>query len=142
MVRVETFTADEWRTLQFGPYWVFSAVLGAYKDFDPLEYEAFSNVLAQACAAPGRLARQIVDSVLDEHAELTRIYQTDERTIGRGLCAVAAVLRKAPADEANLVKDMLIAHVGTGIARARGRFGRVISEDDQKTLELITQFLC
>ena len=141
MSQARTFTSEEWQTLQFGPFWVFSALLGAYKNFDPMEYEAFARSLHQASTAPGELARQIVDSVLLERGRLTEMYQADSRTIALGLCGVAVILKKAPTGEAELVKEMLISHIGVRIAQARGRFGRVMSEDDENTLELISQFL-
>jgi hypothetical protein len=141
MEQRRAFTAEEWQTLQFAPFWVLSALLGAYRDFDPLEYEAFARTLDEASMAPGRLSREILDSVTSEPRRVTERYQVDGRTIGLGLCGVAAILRKVPADEADLFKDMLISRVGVGMAKARGRFGQVMSEEDEKTLELISQFL-
>ena len=135
------FTADEWQTLQFAPFWIFSALLGTYRNFDPLEYEAFSRSLEEAGSAPGQLSRDVVGSLVAEQHRVTQMYQADRRSIGRGLCAVATILRKAPAGEADMFKDMLISHIGVGVAMARGRFGRVMSKDDEKTLELIGQFL-
>src|SRR5215218_998012 len=85
------FTPDEWQTLLFAPFWVFSAVLGAYRDFDPLEYEAFAGALQDASSAPGRLTREVIKSVTVERDRLAVQYQTDARTIGRGLRAVAAI---------------------------------------------------
>jgi hypothetical protein len=72
---------------------------------------------------------------------LAEAYQTDSRTIALGLCSVATVLSRLPQDEADMFRGMLISGVGVNMARARGRFGRVMSEDDEKTLELIEQFL-
>jgi hypothetical protein len=135
------FTPEEWQTLQFAPFWIFSAILGAYRNFDPLEYEAFWRSLDEASSAPGLLTQEIITSVMMEGGQLTEKYQTDSRTIARGLCAVAAILGKAPVDEADMFKDTLISRVGVGVAKARGRFGRVMSKDDEKTLELISQFL-
>jgi hypothetical protein len=136
------FTADEWQTLQFAPFWIFSALLGTYRNFDPLEYDAFSRSLEEAGSAPGRLSREVFSSLMAERHRLTEVYQADRRSIGCGLCAVATILRKTPTGEADMFKDMLISHIGVGVATARGRFGRVMSKDDEKTLELIAQFLC
>jgi hypothetical protein len=136
-----TFTPDEWRTLQFAPFWIFSAVLGAYRNFDALEYDAFARSLREASSAPGRLARDVISSVVAERGQLTEQFQTDSRTIAGGLCAVAAILGKAPKEEADLFKDTLISYVGVGVAKARGRFGQVMSQEDEKTLELVAQFL-
>ena len=135
------FTPDEWQTLQFAPFWIFSALLGTYRNFDPLDYDAFSRSLQTASAAPGRLVQEVIDSVTTERRRLMAEFEADGRTIGRGLCAVAAVLNRAPSEEADLFKEMLIFGVGEGVAKARGRYGRVISKEDKKTLELIAQFL-
>jgi hypothetical protein len=135
------FTAQEWLTLQFAPFWIFSALLGSYRDFDPLEYDAFSRCLQVAASGPGRLTRDVLTSVLIDRRQLTRQYESDGRTIALGLCAVAAILTKAPTEEATMFKDMLISGVGEGVAKARGRFGQIMSEDDEKTLLLVAQFL-
>jgi hypothetical protein len=94
-----------------------------------------------AASAPGQLSRKVIASILANRGQLTKQYETDSRTIGRGLCAVAAILSKAPSDEADMFKDMLISGVGANVAMARGRFGRMVSEEDEKTLALLTQFL-
>jgi hypothetical protein len=135
------FTPDEWQTLQFAPFWIFSALLGTYGNFDPLDYDAFSRCLEVASAAPGRLVHEVIGSVTTERSRLLEEYAADGRTIGRGLCAVAAVLGRAPRNEADLFREMLISRVGEGVAKARGRYGKVISKDDQKTLDLVAQFL-
>jgi len=135
------FTPEEWQTLQFAPFWIFSAILGRYRDFDQLEIDAFARSLEQAASAPGQLTRDVLTSVVMGRGRLTEEYEADGRTIARGLCAVAAVLTKAPVEEANIFKEVLISRVGTGVAMARGRFGREMSEDDEKTLLLVAQFL-
>jgi hypothetical protein len=135
------FTSDEWQTLQFAPFWIFSALLGTYRNFDPLEYDAFSRSLEMAAGAPGRLTREVIESIATERGRLAQEFEADGRTIGRGLCAVAAVLSRASGEEADMFKEMLTSHVGAGVAKARGRYGQVISKDDAKTLELVAQFL-
>ena len=37
----DRFTPEEWRTLQFAPFWMFSAVVGAYDRFDPRDFQVF-----------------------------------------------------------------------------------------------------
>ena len=135
------FTPAEWQTLQFAPFWVFSGLVGAYRNFDPLEYEVFAQLLEDAAGAPGQFAHDVIMSVLRDRGRLAQRFETDDRTIARGLCAVAALLNRIPPGEAELFKEMLISNVGVSMAKARGRFGRVMSEDDEKTLALIAQFL-
>ena len=141
MSQQDRFTPGEWRTLQFAPLWMFSAVIGAYGHFDQREYRAFVQTLELATTAPGQLTREVLGLVAAAPGRLTQAYGTDERSIGVGLSQVAAVLEKAPPDEAVMFKAMLVSGIGAGVARARGRFGRQISEEDAKTLTLVAQLL-
>jgi hypothetical protein len=135
------FTPSEWRTLQFAPFWLFGGVSGAYRGFDRLEYEAFTRSLEVAAMAPGTLNQEVMASVAMDVDRLTQAFGADRRSIGTGLCEVAAILRRVPPHEADLLKSALISSVGEGVARARGRFGRHVSEEDAKNLDLVAQFL-
>jgi hypothetical protein len=137
----EDFTPEEWRTLQFAPFWMFGAVVGAYRGFDALEYQAFSRSLELAAMAPGRLNREVMSSVARDLDRLTAEFAGDGRSIASGLCEVAAILSKVPSGEADMFREALLSVVGEGVARARGRFGRVMSEEDAKDLDLVAQLL-
>jgi hypothetical protein len=137
----DKFTPDEWRTLQFAPFWMFSAIVGTYGHFDPREYRAFLQAVQLATTAPGQLTREVMGSVTADHERLTEEYAADERSIAVGLRRVATVLDKTSHGDARSFKDTLIASVGKGVARARGRFGTEVSEDDAKTLTLVAQLL-
>jgi hypothetical protein len=139
-VAEQDFTIEEWRTLQFAPFWVFSAILGANCNFDPLEYASFERVLESAASTPGQLSREVLASVVTDRHQLVELYGVDRRTIASGLCAVAAILKKTSADEATMFRDAM-ATIGAGVARARGRFGQVMSDEDAKTLELVTELM-
>jgi hypothetical protein len=134
-------SADEWRTLQFAPFWMLAAVAGAYSGHDILEFEAFTRSVALAAAAPGRLNRELMTSVATDLERLAGQFVADGRSIGSGLCAVAAILSKVPPEEAELLKTALVSEIGEGVARARGRFGRMMSDEDAKNLELVAEFL-
>jgi hypothetical protein len=135
-------SSDEWRTLQFAPFWMLAAVAGAYRRFDILEYEAFSRSVELAASAPGRLNRELMTSVATDLERVASEFAADPRSIGCGLCEVATILSNVPTEEAELLKNALVSGIGEGVARARGRFGRVMSEEDAKNLELVAQFLC
>jgi hypothetical protein len=134
-------SGDEWRTLQFAPFWMLAAVAGAYSGYDILEFEAFTRSVGLAAAAPGRLNRELMTSVATDLERLAAQFAADGRTIGSGLCAVAAILSKVPPEDAELLKTALVSEIGEGVARARGRFGRVVSDEDAKNLELVAEFL-
>ena len=57
-----------------------------------------------------------------------------------GLFQVDALLRKA-GDEADLFKGTLVLDIGEGVARARGRYGTEMSEDDAKSVVLAAKLL-
>jgi hypothetical protein len=137
----ERFTTQEWRTLQLAPFWVFSAVIGAYRRFDQRDYGAFARCVDAATTTRGRLGREVLASVVADLDRLADAYGVDGRSIGVGLWHVAAVLGKAAEDEAELFKRMLISEIGEGVARARGRFGTEMSKEDANALTLAAQLL-
>jgi hypothetical protein len=51
------------------------------------------------------------------------------------------VLAKAGPGEAARFKDMLVLDIGEGVARARGRYGTEMSDDDAKAVGLAAQLL-
>jgi hypothetical protein len=137
----EGLSREEWRTLQFAPFWMLAAVVGAYRRFDLLEYEAFSRSVQLAASAPGRLNRELMASVATDLERVAGEFAADPRSIGSGLCDVATILSNLPIEEAELLKNTLVSGIGESVARARGRFGRMMSEQDAKNLELVAQFL-
>jgi hypothetical protein len=135
------FSEGEWRTLQLAPFWIFSALVGSDRAFDELEFAAFSRSVGLAAAAPGRIARAVMATVALDPDRLIEDYRADGRPIAAGLWAVATILSKAPAGEAELFRDVLVSGVGEGVAKARGRFGRTMSEEDEQTLALLAELL-
>ncbi|HEY8558476.1 MAG TPA: hypothetical protein VIM97_14240 [Actinomycetes bacterium] len=141
MSEQDRYTPEEWRTLQFAPFWMFSAVIGAYDRFDPRDFQVFSRCLETAALADGPLRREVLASVVADRELLADAYAADDRSIGVGLGHVATVLDKAALDEAELFKRVLIEEVGEGVARARGRFGSEMSKEDANALTLAAQLL-
>ena len=138
----EGFSAEEWRTLQFAPFWIFSAVTGAYDRFDPRDEQAFVRCLEAAAAlAGGRLGREVLESVLADHEGLSRQFRGERRSIGVGLFQADAVMRKAGDEEAERFKGTLVLGIGEGVAKARGRYGTEMSDDDAKSVVLAAQLL-
>jgi hypothetical protein len=137
----DAYTPEEWRTLQFAPFWIFSAVVGAYDRYDPRDYQAFVRCLEAAGAAGGGLWREVLASVVADRERLTRQFRGERRSIGVGLYQVDACLRKAGADEADRFKGMLVVGVGEGVAKARGRYGTEMGDDDAKAVVLAAKLL-
>jgi hypothetical protein len=137
----DRYTPEEWRTLQFAPFWMFSAVIGAYNRFDPRDFQVFLGCLEAATLGEGRLRREVLASVLADRDRLAEQFRTEARSIGVGLFQVDAVLAKAGGAEAALFKDMLVLDVGEAVARARGRYGTEMSDDDARAVALAAQLL-
>ena len=141
MSEQEKFTPEEWRTLQFAPFWILSAVIGAYDRFDPRDYQVFLRCLEAATLAEGRLRREVLESVVADRDRLAEQFHGEQRSIGVGLFQVDAVLGKAGDDEAAQFKDMLLLDIGEGVARARGRYGTEMHDEDAESLVLAAQLL-
>jgi hypothetical protein len=141
MAEIQEFTTDEWRTLQFAPFWIFCALVGRYRNFDELDFAAFRWALQSAVTGNGQLARDVLSTVVGDLDIMRLRFELDTRSIVTGLFEVTVVLRKAPVEQAELFKEALLSQVGAGVARARGRYGKIISEDDERTLEFATVFL-
>jgi hypothetical protein len=142
MNRTDTFTADEWHTLLFAPFWAFTALAGRYRAFDPLDLEVFALAVEQAAARErGRVGGRLLNRVALDLDRLTRRFENDDRSVASGLWQVSVLLARLPADEADAFRDALVSGVCEAVARARGRYGRMISEDDAKVVELVAQLL-
>ena len=137
----ERYTPEEWRTLQFAPFWMFSAVVGAYNRFDLRDFRVFARCLETAALAEDRLQRELLESVVADRDRLAEQFRTEPRSIGVGLFQVDLLLSKAGADEAARFKEMLVLEIGEGVARARGRYGTEMSEEDANSVTLAAQLL-
>jgi hypothetical protein len=142
MNRTDTFTADEWHTLLFAPFWAFTALAGRYRAFDPLDFAAFAHAVEEAADAErGRLGGHLLGRVALDLDRLTRRFENDDRSVASGLWQVSVLLARLPEDEADAVRDALVSGVCERVARARGRYGRMVSEEDAKIVELVGQLL-
>ncbi len=141
MSEQDRYTPEEWRTLQFAPFWMFSAVIGAYDRYDPRDFQVFLRCLEAAALADGRLRREVLASVVADRERLAEQFRAEPRSIGVGLFQVDAVLGKADPEEAARFKDMLVLDIGEGVARARGRYGTEMSDEDARAVALAAQLL-
>jgi hypothetical protein len=141
MSEQDRYSPEEWRTLQFAPFWMFSAVIGAYDRYDPRDFQVFFRCLEAATLADGPLRRELLASVIADRERLAEQFRTEPRSIGVGLFQVDAVLAKAGPEEAARFKDMLVLEIGEGVARARGRYGTEMSDDDARAVALAAQLL-
>ena len=80
----DRYTSEEWRTLQFAPFWMFSAVVGAYGGFDPRDYQVFVRCLEAATLAGSELGRELLTSVLADRDRLAASMQRRNTWKSRG----------------------------------------------------------
>jgi hypothetical protein len=141
MTERDAFTPEEWRTLQFAPFWMLSVVVGSYNRFDPRDYHAFLRCLQVAAMTEDRLIREVMTSILADREPLLQSFTGDQRTIALGFIQLSTLLDRVAPDEAERFKSVLVSEIGEGLARARGRYGSEISDDDAKTLTLAAALL-
>jgi hypothetical protein len=132
--------ADDQRTLQFGPLWVLSALAGTYTRFAPYELEAFWDTVVEVALRTPEPARGLLTSTTQDRNGLLLDFALDGRPVVSGLAHVVAVLDRAgpPLDPAYRIALM---HIGGAIARARGPYGRRVTEDDEQKLLLVGALL-
>ena len=128
----------EWLTLQFGPVWVVSALVGRSR-LDELEQAAFWRSVDDA-PQDSTLDWQLVRAMTLNREWLLDEFQLDDRPIVFGLVDVASLLERVPPEVSRDVRDFML-RVGSGLARARGPFGQRISDQDALSLRLVAQLL-
>ena len=129
----------EWLTLQLGPVWVISALLGRSR-FDELEQEAFWRAVEEAPVGGSALPWQLMQAVSRNREWLLDEFMLDGRSIVSGLSQVTSLLEHVAPEISRETRQAML-RVGSGVARARGPFGRRITDHDAQTLELVAQLL-
>jgi hypothetical protein len=138
VIEDRAFAPAEWATLRFAPFWVLAAIAGRQSGFDPVEFDVFTQVVEEASArARGRFGGDLLQRVALDFDRLAAAFGNDRRSVVTGLFEVCRLLERLPPDEADAFREVLIRGVGEGMARARGRYGRIISEEDERTVELV-----
>jgi len=67
-------------------------------------------------------------------------FMLEGRSIVSGLSQVMSLLERVSPEISRETRDAIL-RVGSGVARARGPFGRRITDHDAQTLELVAQLL-
>lgn len=113
----DSYTVEEWRTLQFAPLWVYSQTAGVDGEIDAKETEVLVKDLNELNKSKEPLVREVVDTNL---ANLMEAYKADPRAIQTGLTEVADLLdRKATPEQALNFKAAILS-IGCDIAQASG----------------------
>ena len=128
----------EWLTLQLGPVWVVSALVGRTR-LDELEEAAFWRSVDDA-PQDSPLGWQLMQAMTRNREWLLDELLLDDRSIVSGLNEVASLLERVPPEVSRDARESML-RVGSGLARARGPFGQRISDQDALTLQLVAQLL-
>jgi len=129
----------EWLTLQLGPVWVMSALIGR-NHFDDLEQEAFWRSAGDAPQGSSALSWQLVQAMSRNRDWLLNEFLLEDRSIVSGLGQVTSLLERVSPEESRETREAIL-RVGAGVAQARGPFGRRMTEQDSQTLALVAQLL-
>jgi len=134
------FGPDERRTLELAPFWILSAVVGRYRDFNQPTLDALDRLLSSAGPSAGA-AYDVVVGVGSRLRDVLAEFEQDARPIVSGLLQVDTLLETRPTAEAHAVRLLLVDTIGMGIARARGPFGAEATREDAERLELAEAIL-
>ncbi len=137
------FGPREWKTLQFGPLWVFSSVAGIDDEIDQREYAALSDVVSTAATLRGNLVREVMVSLAANFDQTLDEYGRDERPADVGLAEVARLVdEKGPTQEAQMFKGTLVNLAFRFANTSGGEVGRnSISDDEAAVISLVCDIL-
>lgn len=126
------------RTLQLGPLWVLSALVGTHTRFAEPDLAAFWDaVVSEGLSAPSA-TRGLLSSLTLDRSGLLLDLELDGRSVVSGLRDVVTVL--GPDERVEGYRRVLV-RIGGAVARARGPYGRQISSEDLNRLLLVAQLL-
>lgn len=130
--------SEDVRTLQLGPLWVLSALVGTHTRFFGPDLESFWDaVVSEGLRAPSE-ARGLLSTLTADRSGLLLSFELDDRSVVSGLRDVVAAL--GPDDRVEGYRRALV-RIGGSVARARGPYGRQISSEDLNRLLLVAQLL-
>lgn len=130
----------ELRTLQFGPLWVLSSVVGTYGRFKSYELAAFWDTVVAVALRTPLPARDFLTSMTQDRTGLLLDFELDDRPVVSGLRQIMLILDRAePGTSADFRLALL--RIGVAVARSRGPYGRVITPQDEQLLELVAELL-
>ena len=119
----DSFTTEQWRTLQFAPFWVLGAIGTSdgrpdRKEFEK-EFAALAKEIAEASLYKDTLVKEVLQSVGDDLAAIVPAFAADTRDVLHGLRDVATVLDGAGEEHAAAFKRVMLI-IGMKIAEATG----------------------
>ena len=130
----------EMRTLQFGPFWVLSAVAGTYNRFKSYELAAFWDTVVAVALRTPYPARDILTSMTEDRPGLLLDFELDDRPVVSGLRQILEILYRVEPETSSDFRLALL-RIGADVARNRGPYGRTITAEQEQTLLLLAALL-
>lgn len=130
----------EMRTLQFGPFWVLSAVAGTYNRFKTYELAAFWDTVVAVALRTPYPARDILTSMTEDRPGLLLDFELDDRPVVSGLRQILEILYRVEPETSSDFRLALL-RIGADVARNRGPYGRTITAEQEQTLLLLAALL-
>lgn len=130
----------ELRVLQFGPFWVLSAVAGTYNRFKTYELAAFWDTVVAVALRTPRPARDILTSMAEDRSGLLLDFELDDRPVVSGLRQILQILGRTELQTSNDFRLALL-RIGVDVARNRGPYGRTITPENEQLLLLLAELL-
>jgi hypothetical protein len=145
MTQRTNYTASEWQTLQFAPFWIFTGVAAIDGNIDKQEMAAFAKELADALLYKNPLVQEVLLSVVGDMDSIMKKYRADSRQVTDGLRDVADLVeRKLTAAQAKEFK-MTLLFMAKKIAEASGGgplgLGENVSDSEKASMVLMAQAL-
>ena len=130
--------SQDLHTLQLGPLWVLSSLVGTHTRFSELDLMVFWDaVVSEGLRAPAA-AREVLGTLTADRSGLLLDFELDGRSVVSGLRDVVTVLGQ---DERVEGYRRALVRIGGAVARARGPYGRQIGSEDLNRLLLVAQLL-
>ncbi len=130
--------SEDVRTLQLGPLWVLSALVGTHTGFEDPDLDAFWDAVVSEGLRSPTATRVLLGTMTVDRSGLLLDLELDGRSVVSGLRDVVTVL--GPDDRVEGYRRALV-RIGGSVARARGPYGRQISSEDMNRLLLVAQLL-
>jgi hypothetical protein len=138
----ESFSKEEWITLQFGHYWIFQAVAGSDQNIDIEEKIALQNIMENGSKFENPLIKEIMMGLEFNIDGITTSFTEDKRTIEQGLVEIADLLEKNVDPEIALNFKKTLLAIGIAIGQASGKwFSSKFSKEEVSALKNAGLFL-
>ena len=131
---------DDRRTLQLGPLWVLSALVGTHAGFARADLAAFWDAVVATGLRSSVATQELLRSLTVDRDGLVGDFELDDRSVVSGLYDVVAVLGRGTDEQAVDYKRALL-WIGAATGRARGPYGTQLSIEDLQRLLLVAQLV-